>query len=147
MRVEASVIVAAPRDRVWSSLVAWEGQPRWMSDVGAVRVVGERRQGAGVRLAVPTRVLGVTLFTDVLEVTSWQPPGLLVVEHRRVVRGEGTWILEHLAGERTRFTWVEDVRGPIPILGELALHVYRPVLRRMMRGSLDRFRLLVETNA
>ena len=36
----------------------------------------------------------------------------------------------------TRFTWTEELSLPIPILGELALLVYRPFLRRLMRGSL-----------
>jgi hypothetical protein len=37
----------------------------------------------------------------------------------------------------TEFRWSEEVSLPVPVLGELALLVYRPFLRHMMRGALD----------
>jgi hypothetical protein len=43
----------------------------------------------------------------------------------------------------TRFTWTEELSLPIPVLGELALLVYRPVLRRIMRRSLASLQRLV----
>jgi hypothetical protein len=110
-----------------------------MKDADSVRVLGGRREGPGVRLAVRTRVLDVPLFTEVLEVTLWEPPSRLVVAHRSFVRGTGTWTLEPI-GSGTRLRWCEDVRLPVPILGELALLVYRPALRRLMRGGLERLR-------
>ena len=43
----------------------------------------------------------------------------------------------------TTFTWTEELSLPIPILGELALLVYRPFLRRLMRGSLANLQRLI----
>jgi hypothetical protein len=43
----------------------------------------------------------------------------------------------------TRFTWTEVLSLPVPLLGELALLVYRPFLRRLMRGSLANLQGLV----
>ena len=144
MNVQASTVIDAPRARLWAMLVDWEGQASWVVDVPEVRVIGDLRAGAGVRLAAPTRVFGVRLFTDLLEVTEWEPPSRLGVEHRRFVRSGGIWELAP-EGDRTRFTWVEEVGLPIPLLGELALAVYRPLLRRMMSRSLERFRRLAES--
>jgi hypothetical protein len=43
----------------------------------------------------------------------------------------------------TRFTWTEVLSLPIPLLGEFALLVYRPFMRRLMRGSLANLQRLV----
>jgi hypothetical protein len=43
----------------------------------------------------------------------------------------------------TRFTWTEELSLPIPVLGELALLVYRPFLRGQMRRSLANLQRLV----
>ncbi len=142
MRVEARVRVPVARDAVWAFLLRWEEQPRWMRDADSVRVLTSRREGVGTRLAVRTRVLNVPLFTEELEVAVWEPPGRLVIEHRSFVRGVGIWRLEP-EGSDTRFTWTEELALPIPILGELALLLYRPVLRRLMRGGLERLRALL----
>jgi hypothetical protein len=115
--------------------LAWEAQPLWMSDASSVRVLTEHREGTGVRVTVRTRVLGVPALTETLAVTAWDPPHHLALAHRSFVRGTGEWTLEPL-GERTGFRWSEDLSLPIPVLGELALLVYRPFLRRVMRGSL-----------
>lgn len=102
-----------------------------------------RRGGVGTRVAVRTRVLNVPLFTERLEVVGWEAPRRLVMRHRSFVRGEGTWLLEPAPGG-TRFTWTEDLSLPPPLLGELALAVYRPFMRRLMAGGLADLRALVE---
>lgn len=142
MRVEASEDLPAPPDRVWSLLERWEDQPRWMRDAVWVRVLTPERGGAGARVKVLNRVLHVPLFTEQLEVVGWDPPRRMVMAHRSFVRGTGSWTLEPVAGA-TRFTWAEELSLPVPLLGELALVVYRPFMRRLMRGSLANLQRLV----
>lgn len=129
------VVPAGPGD-VWVTLLNWERQPEWMVDAVTVRVVSPRPGGVGTRIAVRTRVLGLPMLTDVLEVTEWDPPRRLVMARRGFVRGIGTWLLQpEPAG--TRFAWSEEIRVPIPVLGELVLVAYRPVMRRLMLRSLE----------
>jgi hypothetical protein len=135
MLVEASEVIHASPEAVWAALARWEDQAAWMRDAASVRVLTEQREGAGVRLAVRTRVLNVPLFTEELEVTMWDPPRCMVIAHRSFIRGTGTWALAAV-GDRTRFTWTERVSLPVPVLGEIALMIYRPVLRRLMRTAL-----------
>lgn len=142
MRVEASEDLPAPPDRVWSLLERWEDQPRWMRDAVWVRVLTPERGGTGARVKVLNRVLHVPLFTEQLEVVGWDPPRRMVMAHRSFVRGTGSWTLEPVAGA-TRFTWAEELSLPVPLLGELALVVYRPFMRRLMRGSLANLQRLV----
>jgi uncharacterized protein YndB with AHSA1/START domain len=142
VRVEATMELAAPPDRVWDRIRRWEDQARWIRDAVWVRVLTTEREGVGARVKVLNRVLHVPLFAEQLEVVGWDPPRLMVMAHRSFVRGTGTWSLEPVNGS-TRFTWTEELSLPIPLLGELALLVYRPFLRRLMRGSLANLQRLV----
>ena len=83
------------------------------------------------------------MFTEQLEVTAWDPPRRLEMTHRGFVRGIGTWWFEPDA-EGTRFTWTEELSMPIPVLGELALWVYRPFMKRLMRSGLANLQRLIE---
>lgn len=143
MRFEATSILPTEPAAVWAFIARWEDQARWLRDADSVRVLTSRRGGVGTRVAVRTRVLNVPLFTERLEVVGWEAPRRLVMRHRSFVRGEGTWLLEPAPGG-TRFTWTEDLSLPPPLLGELALAVYRPFMRRLMAGGLADLRALIE---
>ncbi len=108
VRVERSIHLPVPPDDAWAVLVAWERQAAWMLDADRVAVISDRREGVGVRLAVRTRILGVFVFTEPIEVTVWEPPSRLEVRHGSIVHGTGTWVLRPAEGG-TRFTWIEDV--------------------------------------
>jgi len=123
-------------------MTRWKEQPTWMRDADSVRVLTPDREGVGVRIAVRTRVLGIPLLTEVLEVVRWEPPRLLVMAHRSFVRGTGTWLLEAAEGG-SRFQWTEELSLPIPLLGEPLLHAYRPSMRRLMRGSVRNLQRLL----
>ena len=144
MQVEASVALPVPPDRAWAFALRWEEQPGWIRDAVWVRVVTPEREGVGTRIEVRNRVLGVSTFTEQLEVTGWDPPRRLEMTHRGFVRGVGTWWFEPDA-EGTRFTWSEELSLPIPILGELALWCYRPFMKRLMRSGLANLQRLIES--
>jgi Polyketide cyclase / dehydrase and lipid transport len=137
VRVRVAGVLPVGIETAWAHLVRWERQAAWMADADEVRVVGAQREGVGVRIAVRTRVLNVPAFTDVLEVVRWEPPRLVQIAHLRFVRGAGEWRLDPIDADHTRFAWTEDVRLPIPVLGELALRVYAVVMRRLMRRAID----------
>jgi hypothetical protein len=62
--------------------------------------------------------------------------------HRGWIRGVGTWTIEP-AGAGSRFRWREELSLPVPLVGELALLVYRPFMRRLMRGAMHDLRTYV----
>ncbi len=118
----------------------WERQADWMLDADSVVVTSEHREGVGVTLAVRTRLLQIPAFTEPMEVTGWEPPSRLTIRHGGLVAGEGTWELRSTENGTT-FTWTEDIRLRVPVLGELAARLYRPVMKllmgRAMRGLRD----------
>lgn len=134
MRILLREVLPAEPEAVWSELADWERYAEWMPDVAWVRALGPGRE-LGMRLAVRTRVLGMPLVTDTLEVTAWEPPRRMAVAHLGLAGGWGEWLLEPEAAGTT-FTWTESLRIPPPLLGELALRVYRPVLERTFRASI-----------
>jgi carbon monoxide dehydrogenase subunit G len=146
MRVSDSTELAVPPQEAWRRVLAWEEQVAWMKDAHSIRVLTSHREGVGVVVAVRTRVLGLPLLTDHLEITLWDPPRRMVMAHRGLVRGAGEWLVEP-AGRGARFTWTEDLRLPVPVLGELALLAYRPLMRRLMRRSLSNLERLLRERA
>ena len=136
----ASRLPVAPEE-AWRLLTDWERQSVWMWDAASVRLLTERREGNGVQLAVRTRILSVSLFTERLEVVAWEPPRRLVIAHRSFIHGVGVWRVDPVPGG-SLFRWVEEISLPVPVVGWIALAVYRPVMRRLMRGAMRNVRRL-----
>jgi carbon monoxide dehydrogenase subunit G len=143
MRFQEEALLRAAPEQVWEVLADWERQASWMPDVAWIRVVGPERE-IGATLEVRTKVFGIPLATDRARVTAWEPPRRLAVEHVGVVIGVGEWRLEPHEGG-TRFTWFEEFRMPPPLLGDLALLLYSPFQRFMLRRSIRNLRRLVES--
>ena len=142
IRVTAVSVLDAPPEKVWDLLTDWDRQASWMRDIAWIRVVGSERH-LRARLEVRTKVLGVPLVTDRLEVVVWNPPVRLVVRHVGLVKGRGEWQLDR-RGNRTWFRWTEDLSLTVPLLGGLILRVYRPFLRSALRRSLGTLRREVQ---
>ncbi|HYT80934.1 MAG TPA: SRPBCC family protein [Actinomycetota bacterium] len=145
MRFEERALVRADPKRVWDVLTDWERQASWMPDVARIRLVGSERE-LGARLEVRTKVFGIPLATDRVRVTAWEPPRRLAIDHVGVVVGVGEWHLE-ATESGTRFVWYESFRMPPPILGGLALLLYSPFQRFMLRRSIRNLKRLVEASA
>jgi uncharacterized protein YndB with AHSA1/START domain len=131
VRVRREIDLPVPVDEAWVALTDWERQAEWMLDADRVRVVSGSREGVGVRLRVRTRLVGVAAFIEPMEVIGWDPPRRLAIAHGGAVVGTGTWTLRPAAGG-TIFSWEEDVALRIPLVGELAARVYRPLLHLLM---------------
>jgi carbon monoxide dehydrogenase subunit G len=146
MKLEVTAELPAPPDHAWAVATDWERQAAWMPDVAWMRVLGAERE-LGARVEVRTRVLGVPLVTDLIVVTAWEPPHRMLVDHRGMVAGWAEWRLEPAGEDRSQFLWQEELRMRPPFLGELALRVYGPVQRWMLRRSVRNLVRLVAASA
>lgn len=129
--METVVELPVPPAQAWKVLTDWERQADWMLDADRVAVRSSLREGVGVRLEVRTRIAGVPAFVEPMEVLEWDPPRRLTLRHGGPVAGVGTWRLEATTGG-TRFTWTEDIRLRVPVVGGLAAWCYAPLMRRLM---------------
>ena len=142
MQVRREIVLPTTPEEAWAVLTDWERQADWMLDADRVEVVSQGREGAGVRLAVKTRIAGLPAFTEPMEVTGWEPPRGLEIRHGGPVAGEGSWELAKVEGG-TRFTWTEDIRLAVPLVGEAAAWCYRPVMRVLMGRAMEGLRRYV----
>ena len=146
-RVSESIHVEADQKTVWSVLVAWEDQPRWMVDAKSVVVLSPHREGTGVVLRCVTNIaLGRTVRDDVT-VTEYQEPEMLGVRHL------GPWYQGIGAFELTETTdgtlvqWWEEVQAPLGRVGEAAATALMPYVSRVFRRSLAQLKQVAEARA
>ena len=156
--VTVSIDIDASPARVWEVIEPIEDHVDWMADATAIRFVSERTRGVGTRFECDTKV-GPIRLTDEMHITEWVPAvdagdgrvatdGAMGVEHVGVVTGSGVMHVQGLAGgERTRFTWSEDLDFPWYLGGRAGEAVGgRLVLRAIWRRNLRRLKRLVETS-
>jgi len=143
-RIELRTFIRAPRERVWGIITDLSGQHRWMEDVHRLEVVSEVRTGVGTLIDVTSKLFGLPVLHDVMEIVTWDEPRELEVVHGGGFTGSGRFSLEEaLAG--TIFIWEEVFNPPLGPLGELAATiVVAPHLRRVWARSMDNVRRLAE---
>lgn len=143
-RIELRIFIRAPQERVWQIITDLTGQQRWMEDVHRLRIVSDTKTGPGTVLEAVTKLFGVPIVRDVMEIVAWEKPHRLEVAHRGQFTGYGAFRLEPAAGG-TIFTWEERFEPPLGLLGELAVGaVIGPHLRRVWGRSMVNVRRLGE---
>jgi hypothetical protein len=145
----AEVAVSADFDAapatVWRVIEPIEDHVQWMADARAIRFETSQHRGVGTRFTCET-VIGPFHLDDHMEITDWRPERVMGVRHHGLVTGNGRFQLEPLdGGQRTRFTWQEELRFPWWMGGPVAARLGgTAVLRRIWRGNLRRLKPLVE---
>jgi len=143
VHVESTVTVGAPPPAVWAALEPIESHVEWMADAVAIRFRSEEHAGVGAELECETRV-GPLRTLDVMQVVEWEPGRAMGIEHRGLVTGRGRFTLTFVPGELTELTWREELRFPWWAGGALAERLARPLLARIWRANLHRFRARAE---
>ena len=142
IRVETTI--EAPPDVVWAAIDDVRTHPRWMEDAVAVRVTSTAAAGVGTTFDCDTKV-GPFRLTDQMAITRWDEGVAMGVRHVGLVQGEGEFVLSPLAGDRTLFTWTEELHFPLWMAGRLGARAGAPVLRRIWRQNLRNLKALVES--
>lgn len=147
-RIEATVHVEAPPQRVWDVLVDWENQPRWMVDARTVKVTSPHRVGSDVTIVCATDIALGIVVDDPMLVTEWDEPRVLGVRHLGgIIRGVGAFELTETP-YGTALTWWEEAQMPFGPLGEAvgeALVV--PWVERVFRMSLSDLKRIAESQS
>lgn len=135
--------IDASAEQVWPWLVDWENLGRWMLEGSNFQVLGDKRDGVGVRARAKIKIAGIST-TDVVTVTGWDPPTKLVVSHEGWVSGVG--VLEcSRTGAGTVLRWTEVFEPPLGIVGRLGLQIFKPLMRRVFARDLRILKQLVES--
>jgi uncharacterized membrane protein len=96
MDIESSLIIAAPRERVWSVLADFESWPTWTKSMRSLEVIGEGPVAKGSKVKVRQPGLAPAVYT----ITEWIPGlsftwmttsiGLATVANHRLEEVAGT---------------------------------------------------------
>jgi uncharacterized membrane protein len=141
--VETLIVIDAPIERVWEVLADVPGQPRWMRDMKAVRILTPGPIAEGTRSEGTIRILGITV-TDPVEITTWEPPQRFAVRHEGLFEGSGQIALQAGAEGTTTIVRWSEVLVP-PVLPWLWSELNRPVFRHVFQTDLENLRDLVES--
>ena len=153
VRLEVGYAIAATPERVWSELVDWPGQARWIP-LTQVRVTGARSEGTGVRVEALSgiRVGGVPVgLLDRFVVTGWTPPGpegageLAVLHLGPYFTGEGSFSLAP-DPVGTRMVCTELFSLPGGAVPEGLARAALPALRRGFALSLRRLAAVAQAS-
>lgn len=138
-----SVDVGAPAGTTWLALTDWDRQQEWLLGT-EVHVEDGDGRSVGSRLTAFTGLSGVG-FTDVMEITAWEPPVRCTVKHTgRLVRGSGAFHVHPKGPQTSTFVWSESLDLPFGPIGKLGWPFARPVFGFGVRQSLKRFARFAE---
>jgi carbon monoxide dehydrogenase subunit G len=144
MTVRVGVTIDAPPDAVWAAVEPIERHVDWMTDAVSITFTGPSTRGVGTTFDCLTKV-GPFHTVDHMRITEWEPALLMGIRHEGLVTGAGRFTLEPVAGERTSFTWTEDLRFPWWMGARVGARLAAPAFRRIWNGNLTRLKHLVET--
>ena len=143
-RITVSIDLNASPTRVWQVVEPIERHIDWMADAVAIRFETDQTRGVGTKFLCDTKV-GPIRLTDHMEITEWVPGEAMGVKHTGLVTGSGIFTLAPLeGGQRTRFTWSEELRFPWWLGGRLGEAVGGGlVMKAIWKRNLKRLQSLV----
>jgi carbon monoxide dehydrogenase subunit G len=131
MKINVAVDIDATADAIWRVIEPIERHVDWMADAESITFTGEQTQGLGTSFDCVTKV-GPLRTVDRMVVTEWDPPRVMAIEHRGLVRGRGRFEIADGC-----FRWVEILQFPWWLAA--------PVLRAIWRRHLRRLKQIVES--
>jgi len=143
--IRTRVEVDAPIGETWAALVDIARQPEWMTDLKSVEIHTPGPLRVGTRATATVRICGIAV-ADPVEVVELAPPHRYGIRHDGAFRGHGLITLDTIdGGRRTRVEWSETLVPPV--LANLGAVIQAPILGRIFRADLERFRALAEAGA
>jgi uncharacterized membrane protein len=140
--VSASVVVAAPVERVFAALVSWERQGEWIPLTRVRLVSGDGGVGSVVEAIT---AVGPAVLRDEMRVDRLDPPYQVRVVHTgAVLRGPGVMRCTPLRGDRTHIVWHEWFQLPAGVAGQVLRPLLWPGSKASLAYALRRFAKLVE---
>ncbi|UCC60820.1 MAG: SRPBCC family protein [Dehalococcoidia bacterium] len=125
---------SAPKERVWEETANMESYPSWWKDLRKAEIRGpESRMQLGSVIDCEVRGALPYSLRFTVEVTTYEPPDLMVIKSSGDLVGEGRWILES-RDDWTASTFYWDVgttNRVLNLLGKL------PFLRKMLEKNHD----------
>ena len=135
MRIQKTIEITAPPERIWPFFVEPERVLEWCSTFRKFEYSGDLRSGVGTPLYIEEQAVGPVMKMH-FEVTEWKENdklGLRMVSVSSVKSYEQEWSLEPTPSG-TRFTFVEEIEFPFGVFGKLL----GLIAQRMSAATVDK---------
>ncbi len=138
-RLESTVTIAAPRERVIAIARDIESYPSFMEDVESITVVEKAEDGRSVTADWVGVVKKFGIKVRWTERDDWDPEA--GYSKFRQVKGdydqfEGEWRFTDLGDNTTRFDSVLDYRLEIPLVGPIVKQLVHKIIQANVDGTL-----------
>jgi uncharacterized protein YndB with AHSA1/START domain len=146
MRVQRSIEIAAPPEKIWPFLVEPEKILKWVNTFKKFEYTGEQRSGVGTTIYIEEKAGGPLMKLN-FTVTEW-------VENKRLALSmtSGTGVTRYELAETieateadSKFTFMESFELPWGIVGKLLESVGRRTAEGHIEESLAKLKNLAET--
>jgi uncharacterized membrane protein len=144
MRLNESIVVAAPSKLIWDYISEPSNALHYMSGITRWEVEGEQRSGLGARYRMLMRV-GSAEMGGLIEIVEYSDERDMAWSSVTGVDQRGRWRLRKAGGGRTRveLRFAYGVAGG-GITGYISERVAAPSIRRHLRRSLQELKRQVE---
>jgi uncharacterized membrane protein len=142
MRIEESVTIAAPRDKVWETVSDIAKASVFLEGIRFWTIEGEKSTGERARYKVRIKA-GSAEVGGVVELIEWDPPHELAWTSITGIDQRGRWIL-HDRGNRTEVIFRLGYQVPGGLFALVADRIGSRTVRRHVRGSLGALKRMLE---
>lgn len=121
MRVEASIIIAAPPKKIWPFLVEPEKILQWCITFKKFEYTSEQRSGIGTPFYVEEKASPMALMKINFKIREWvknERIAFSMTSGYGVKNYEQGWTIKPTLPD-SRFTFMEDIELPFGIIGKL----------------------------
>ena len=135
MRIQKTIEITAPPERIWPFFVEPERVLEWCSTFRKFEYSGDLRSGVGTPLYIEEQAVGPVMKMH-FEVTEWKENdklALRMVSASSVKSYEQEWLLEPTPSG-TRFTFMEEIEFPFGVFGKLL----GLIAQRMSAATVDK---------
>ncbi len=146
MRVESSIEIAAPPEKVWPFLIEPENILKWCITFRKFEYTGEQRSGVDTPLYIEEKVSPMPLMKLYFKITEWVENEKLAfcLTSGNLTKGyDQSWTVEAIPSGSS-FTFNEDFKMPFGFIGKLMGVVGRSSSEAHVREMLSKLKGLVE---
>jgi len=137
--ITVSTELDAPPGVVWEDLRNIRSHVEWMHDAESIWVTSRDSEGVGTTFDCQTKV-GPIRINDQMEITEWIDESRMGVRHDGLVMGEGAFSLSELPGQRSHFSWDEELSFPWWLGGPVGEPFGSVVLQMIWKRNLANLR-------
>lgn len=147
MRIHVCTEIHRTPAEVWADVEDIASHVHWMADAESITFVTDDHAGVGTAFDCATRI-GPLRLNDRMVITAWDPEHSMGVDHRGLVAGSGSFVLEAIPaanGACTQFCWEEVLTFPWWMGGPVGEIAARPILRAIWKRNLTRLKARLES--